>query len=142
MKTFDLSPMFRSGLGLDDSGALLDQSFIFDNDTTAYPPYDIEAFSDGKYWIRLAVAGFDPDDLKINVENDVLTIKGEHVDPENGGHMVYQSITRKTFVRNFELTDHIDILGARLKHGLLTIELQKNRPDVTKPHTVEIQSED
>ncbi len=141
MKSFDLSPLFRSSMGFDDTGSMLDHSFQLDKDSGDYPAYDIEAFADGKYWIRLAVPGFEPKDLNVDVQQDMLVIKGDHIDEEHGGHMVFQSVTRRSFERRFQLTDHIDVLGAKLSHGLLTIELQKNRPDVTKAHKVDIQVE-
>src|ERR1051326_2214735 len=76
MRSFDLTPLFRSTLGFDRVAAMLDSVSQFDNGVS-YPPYNIERVDENHYRISLAVAGFAEKDLNVEVKEGVLTVQGQ-----------------------------------------------------------------
>lgn len=95
-----------------------------------YPPYNIEKIDDDgivKLRITLAVAGFSDDDLDVSIENNQLTIKGRQLaDPER--EFLHRGIAARQFQKNFILAAGIEIEGAELKNGLLSIDLMRPEP--------------
>ena len=75
MRTIDFSPLYRSVVGFDHLAALLDAAAA--GETTGYPPYNIETVGENAYRIEMAVAGFKPDELNIEVKENVLTVQGK-----------------------------------------------------------------
>ncbi len=137
MKTIDLTPLYRNSVGFDRFASLLDNAFRAESASGGYPPYNIESLEENNYAITLAVAGFTQDELDINVERGVLTIRGERAKAE-GKHYLYQGIANRTFERKFNLADYIEITGADLENGLLTIKLLKRIPEAMKPRSIAI----
>ncbi|MGB1311169.1 MAG: Hsp20 family protein, partial [Leucothrix sp.] len=80
MNTIDLTPLYRNSVGFDRMAALLDNALRTDSSSQGYPPYNIEVLEENRYSISLAVAGFAEDDLDINVEKGVLTVRGKKAD--------------------------------------------------------------
>ena len=78
MRTYDLSPLYRSTVGFDRFANMLDQVLTGDAAQPSYPPYNIEKVSDDSYRITLAVAGFGRDDIDIEAREGVLVVKGAH----------------------------------------------------------------
>ena len=128
MKTVDLTPLYRSSIGFDRLASLLDASLQGDQQVANYPPYNIEVLDENHYGISLAVAGFERDDLAIEVENSVLTIKGQKADEEKQRNYLYRGIANRNFERAFNLEEHVKVVDARLNNGLLTIDLIKEIP--------------
>ncbi|OEE67297.1 heat-shock protein [Enterovibrio norvegicus FF-33] len=137
MKTIDLTPLYRNSVGFDRFASLLDTAFRAESAAGGYPPYNIESLEDNYYSITLAVAGFTQEELNINVERGVLSIRGEKGKVE-GKNFLYQGIANRTFERKFNLADYIEVTGADLENGLLTINLLKIVPEAMKPRTVVI----
>lgn len=139
MNRINLSPLYRSTIGFDRLASLLDVSTRSDKTVSSYPAYDIEVVDENRYEITLAVAGFERSDLDIEVEKGVLTVKGSR--PQEGAdkQFLYRGIGNQTFERRFNLADHIEVADARLRNGLLTIELVKEVPEAMKPKSIPIQ---
>ena len=78
MNSLDLTPFYRSSIGFDRLGSLINSALSSDN-TVSYPPYNIEVLDENRYAITLAVAGFEEAELDIKLEQGVLTIRGEKV---------------------------------------------------------------
>ncbi|MDH3389641.1 MAG: Hsp20 family protein [Gammaproteobacteria bacterium] len=138
MTTIDLSPLYRSSIGFDRMGSLLDSALRSQKDATGFPPYDIETTGDDRYAITLAVAGFEESDLDIQVEKGVLRVRGKKADDSEEKSYLYRGIANRSFERKFNLADFIEVSGAELKNGLLTISLVKEIPEAMKPRTIEI----
>jgi len=138
MTTIDLSPLYRSTIGFDRLASLLDSAFRGEQNQSGYPPYDIEALDEHRYAISLAVAGFTQDELDIQVEGNTLTIRGRKAEDSGHRNYLYQGIASRAFERKFNLADHVEITGARLVNGLLTIELKHELPEAMKPRKIEI----
>lgn len=135
--TIDLTPLYRSTVGFDHLASLLNHAATRDNSSGGYPPYNIEAFEENKYSITLALAGFSEEELDIQVENGVLLVKGSKQVKDESNYL-YQGIANRSFERKFNLADHMEVTGANLNNGLLTINLVKEIPEAMKPKTIAI----
>ena len=103
----------------------------------AYPPYNINRHSDGKFDIEIAVAGFTEEDLDVEYKDSTLTVEGKKEDKE-GGDYLYKGIANRSFRRHFHLEDYTEPTGASIKDGLLTIHLEKIIPEELKPKKIKI----
>lgn len=141
MRHFDLSPLYRSTIGFDRLASLLDAASGLDGDGSGYPPYNIERLTENNYRITMAVAGFTDADLKIEVKESSLTVKGEK-QPEGtkSSEFLHRGIAQRAFERRFQLADYVEVAGAEIKDGLLHIDLVRNLPERMKPRTVAIRS--
>ena len=139
MRTFDLSPLYRSAIGFDRLFQMLDQSTGFDSEST-YPPYNIERTGENAYRITLAVAGFSPEELKIEVKEQTLSVSGEKASEANGKTYLHRGIAARAFERRYQLADHVDVTGANFENGLLHVDLVRNIPESKKPRTIAIGS--
>lgn len=142
MTTIDLTPLYRSSIGFDRLGSLLDTALRTEKSGTGYPPYDIEVQGENKYAITLAVAGFEESELDIQVEKGVLSVRGKKADNDVERTYLYQGIANRSFERKFNLADFIEVTGANLNNGLLTISLVKEIPEAMKPKTIAIGKSD
>ncbi len=139
MSTLDLTPLYRSSIGFDRFGSLLNSALRSEQQATGYPPYNIEAQGEDRYSITLAVAGFDDSELDIQTEKGVLTIRGKKQDEKDDVHKyLYRGIANRSFERKFNLADFVEVTGAKLDKGLLTINLVKVIPDAMKPKSIVI----
>lgn len=128
MSNFSLSPLFRRSIGFDRLSDLFD--FALQSDTPNYPHYDIEKTGDNNYRISVATAGFNQDQLEINLENKVLTITGKVVE-ENDPNVeyLYKGIASRSFKLSLRLDEHVEVQQADYDNGLLTLDLQRRVPD-------------
>ena len=138
MNRIDLTPLYRSSVGYDRFGSLLDAAFQTEKTSAGYPPYNIEAFEENNYAITLAVAGFKQDELDIQVENGVLTIRGKKEATDSSSNFLHQGIATRSFERKFNLADHIEVVNADLQDGLLRVALVKEVPEAMKPKSIAI----
>lgn len=140
MRTYDLSPLFRSTVGFDRVFNLLeDASKLASLDN--WPPYDIARTGEDQYRISMAVAGFAPEELEVTTEPNLLIVSGRKQAEEQETHFLHRGIAQRLFERRFELADHVKVTGANLVNGLLTIELVREIPEALKPRRIEIQSQ-
>ncbi|QGX39623.1 Hsp20 family protein [Permianibacter aggregans] len=140
MNTIDLTPLYRSYIGFDRLANLIDNAMRGDNTSAGYPPYDIESLDENQYAITLAVAGFDMSELDITVEKGVLTVRGRKSNDKAERRMLYQGIANRAFERKFNLADFVEVIGANLHNGLLTIKLVREIPEAMKPKTIQIET--
>jgi molecular chaperone IbpA len=140
MRTYDLTPFYRSTVGFDRLLSLLDQAT---ETSPGYPPYNIERTGDNAYRISVAVSGFAQNELSIVAKENTLTIKGEKVANENGkdkSEVLYRGIAARAFERVFQLADFVVVKNASLEHGLLHVDLVREIPEAKKPRNVPISS--
>lgn len=140
--TFDFSPLFRSSVGFDRMlDALETASRITSIDTS--PPYDIVKSGDDDYRITMAVAGFTEDELTITQEQNMLTVAGQKSDgDETSAQYLHRGIAGRAFQHRFELADHVEVVGAGLANGLLTIQLKRELPEEMKPRRIAIATQE
>lgn len=123
-------------LGFDQFERTLDR--VQKNAADGYPPYNVEQVGEARLRITLAVAGFKPEDLSVQVEDNQLVIRGKQAD-EPGRIYLHRGIAARQFQRSFVLADGIEVTGADMDNGLLHVELSRPIPE-TRTRTVEIRS--
>jgi len=140
MRHFDLTPLYRSTIGFDRVGSLLDTLSSFEGETPSYPPYNIERVDENAYRISMAVAGFGEGDLDIEVKENTLSIRGEKSTEQahESGTFLHRGIASRSFERRFQLADYVVVKGASLENGLLHVDLVRELPEAMKPRTIEI----
>jgi HSP20 family molecular chaperone IbpA len=104
-----------------------------------YPPYNIEASGEERLRITLAVAGFEPDELSVTIEDNQLVIRGRQAEATDRTYL-HKGIATRQFQRAFVLAEGIEVAGAELRNGLLSIELARPRAD-SEVRTIAIKSE-
>jgi molecular chaperone IbpA len=135
MATLDFTPLFRSSVGFDRVPMLL--SHAMQRDEGGYPPYNIEKCGEDQYRIVMAVAGFGPSDVEVVAERNRLTIRGQ-LKEKNGKTYLHRGIASRSFERQFDLADFIEVAGATMGEGLLIIDLKRELPEELKPRKIEI----
>tara|TARA_B100000678_G_scaffold80108_1_gene66466 strand:+ start:16890 stop:17369 length:480 start_codon:yes stop_codon:yes gene_type:complete len=139
MQTIDLSPIYRSMVGFDRVASMMDAASRLDN-SQGYPPYNIEKTGDNEFRIELAVAGFSEDTLDIETKEGLLTISGKTGTGEDGEkrEFLHRGIAERSFIRRFQLADHVIVKGATLENGLLRVDLERQLPEAMKPRKIAI----
>jgi molecular chaperone IbpA len=138
MRHFDLTPLYRSTIGFDRLGSLLNTLGSLDGEALSYPPYNIERVGENEYRISMAVAGFGEGDLSIEVKENSLSIRGEKTTGQEDTTFLHRGIASRSFERRFQLADHVVVKGAALENGLLHVDLVRELPEAMKPRTIPI----
>lgn len=142
MARFDLSPLYRQSVGFDRFVNLVDSMTNVDGDGGGYPPYNIERVADNEYRISMAVAGFSQTDLDIEVKENTLSIKGMKPEEKADTQYLHRGLATRAFERRFQLADHVQVNGADLKDGMLSVDLVRELPEAMKPRSIAIGSGD
>ena len=140
LRSFDIPTMHKFGIGFDN---------IFDDlmrltsqqSTSNYPPYYIVQNNEDEYTISLAVAGFDSDSLSVTMEKKSLVIEGKQPVNESDSvekNYLHKGISERSFRREFQLADHVEIVNAHLELGILNVHLKREIPEEAKPKTIAI----
>ena len=123
----DLEKVLGFSVGFDSMFDRWESVFDFNTaNNTNYPPYNIRREGDEKYFIELAIAGLNEDDLEVSLQSQVLNIRSKkESDQEPEDNYVHRGIAKRQFEREFTLSDDIVVKGCDLTNGMLTIELEK-----------------
>jgi molecular chaperone IbpA len=142
LRTFDLPAIHKFGIGFDN---LFDDLMRVNaqQSNNNYPPYDIVQINDDEYMISLAVAGFGFDNLTVTKDKNFLIIEGKHsretVDNEDStAKYLHKGISERSFRREFQLADHVEISNAHLELGILSIHLKREVPEDARPKIIAI----
>jgi molecular chaperone IbpA len=142
MTQFDLTPFHRSTVGFDSLFDELENRFFTNTvqNGSSYPPYNIVKVDESKYAIELALAGFDREDVDIEIDQGDLVISGNTEDKNDIDARTYmhRGIAGRAFKRVFKLADHVEVRGAEMKNGILTVSLEKEIPEALKPRKIEV----
>ncbi len=133
MTTFDLTPLYRSTVGYEPLFEMLRTSIRPD-----WPPYDIEKTGEDEYCIKMAVAGFGPDEIELTQHGAALLVSGHKKSDDSQRQMLHHGLAFRDFRQNFNLADHVKVVGATLENGLLAIKLVREVPEALKPRKIEI----
>jgi len=135
----DFSPLYRSFIGFDHLANLIDKASQSEKQSS-YPPYNIELISEDQYRITMAIAGFAEDELDIESKQNTLVITGTKANSTEAHprKFLHQGIAERNFERKFQIGDHVKIIGAFIKDGLLNIDLEREIPEELKPRKIAI----
>ena len=138
MRNADFSPLYRSMVGFDRLAALLDAAAKSEA-AGNWPPYNIETTGENAYRVEIAVAGFKPEELNVEVKEQTLTVTGRKAanDGENKRYL-HRGLAERNFERRFQLADYVVVTDANLSDGLLSIDLRRELPEAMKPRRIEI----
>jgi len=106
------------------------------HNSTNYPPYNLVEVSEDTYMIELALAGFKKEDISIEQEKNVLTIKGSSEEDEN--KYIHKGIGARAFTRTFSLSEYMNVIGVVMENGVLRVLIVKLIPEEAKPKRFEI----
>ena len=127
----DMFDQFESMLG---NGGLTMQS--------NYPPYNIRKTGKDNYAIEVALAGFNKNDVEVEFEDNLLTVRTKQVnkadEKSDNGKIIHKGISQRQFARSFTIAEDVKINGAELKDGLLTIACERIVPEYKKKKLIEI----
>ena len=134
-----LAPLFRQSVGFDRFNDLFESALRSNDAGSSYPPYNVEKHGEDSYRIVVAAAGFQEDDLELQVERGVLTVVGSKRDRSaEAVSYLHQGIAQRAFKLSFRLADHIEIKAADLSNGLLSIDLLRVIPEEAKAKRIPI----
>ena len=139
MRTLDLTPLYRSLVGFDRLADQLDAA-ARNEAASGYPPYNIERTGENDYRIEIAVAGFKPEELNVEVKENLLTVTGRKAANDEARQYLHRGLAERNFERKFQLTDYLVVGDADLSNGLLSIALKRELPEALKPRSIEIKS--
>ena len=131
------SPFF---IGLDKA---LENLESIASQQSAYPPYNIVETDEGNFIIEFAVAGFEADEISVELDKRILAVEGKRaIDEDNEVPYQYhhRGISQKNFQRKFTLGEYVEVESVKLKQGILEIALVKNIPEEERPKQFEVKS--
>ncbi len=135
--TYDFAPLFSSSIGFEHFFNLLENAASVQQ-INNWPPYNIEKTGEESYRITMAVAGFNPDEIDVTAQPNLLVVSGQKHAQDNGTEVLYRGIAGRSFERRFELADYVEVAGAALQNGLLTVDLVRQVPEAMKPKKIAI----
>jgi len=147
--TTDFSPLYRSFIGVDHLAGLIDKASRNEKQSS-YPPYNVELLAEDQYRITMAIAGFGESDVDIEAKDNHLIIIGTKANTGNETEtnststaktprkFLHQGIAERNFERKFQLGEHVKVIGAFMKDGLLHIDLKREIPEALKPRKIAI----
>ena len=135
---FDTSALNRALVGFDRIFDDFESRFA-NQINSNYPPYNIEKVAENTYDIVIAVSGFDKEEVTVEIDQDQLIIRGEKL--KNQGPQVeylHRGLAFRDFERRFTLAEHMEVVKAETKNGLLKIQLERKVPEALLPRKIEV----
>ena len=137
LRSFDIPQITKFGIGFDNMFDDL-MRVTAQQSSTNYPPYNLVQISDDEYMISIAVAGFGHDNLSVTKDKNFLIVEGTHAaetveNTDSTAVFLHKGISERSFRREFQLADHVEITNANLELGILSIHLKREVPEEMKP---------
>lgn len=110
----------------------------YQNSTTNYPPYNVLKHDDNTFEVEIAVAGFDKEEISIEVDQDQLIIKGRRAKDEDTDKYLHRGLAARDFERVFTLAEYMEVGDAELTNGILSVKLTRIVPEALKPRLITI----
>ena len=135
LRSLDIPSIHKFGIGFDN---MFDELMRMNSQQSLnYPPYNIVKNTEDSFDIEVAVSGFSEGEIEVNLDNRVLTIKGQKKE-DLVAEYLHKGISTRDFVREFTLAEHVEVLHASQKDGILTIQLERIVPEEKKPKAIAI----
>lgn len=135
---FDTNALNRALIGFDTLFDDFEARFA-NQISQNYPPYNIEKIAENLYDIVVAVAGFGKEEITVEIEGDQLTIRGEKsVSADPQPEYLHRGLAFRDFERRFTLADHMEVVKAEIKNGLLVVRLERIVPEALKARKIDI----
>jgi molecular chaperone IbpA len=108
------------------------------NGNNNYPPYNVLKYDENNYEIEIAVAGFDKEDISVEVDQDQLIIKGHRAKEDNADLYIHRGLAARDFERAFTLPQYMEVGDVELTNGILHVKLTLIIPEALKPRRIEV----
>jgi molecular chaperone IbpA len=132
-------------VGYDDIFSNFERMFDHQMDTISvpnYPPYNIIKTGKYTYDIQVALAGYGKKDIDVSFENSILTVKSvkdkDTKEVEENDGILHKGIAKRNFTKSFTIAEDVEIKGAQLKDGLLSVSMERIIPEHKKARTIQI----
>ena len=129
----NLNKFLTKSIGFED---IFNRFFELEDFNGGHPFYNITRIKDNKYVLEMALAGYKKSEVKVEVTDGVLSIKGDT--SKETRDYVHKGIARREFAKQLQLSDYVECKGAKLEDGMLKVELEYDPPEHKKTKTVEI----
>ena len=133
-----VNQIHRQTIGFDRMFEDLNRTFANSRTDGNYPPHNVVKLDDTHYVIEVAVAGFAQDEVNVELKENILTVTGEQAKQNEKIEYLHKGISTRNFVRTFPLAEHIEVRGATIRNGILSIALEHIVPEDMKPKTIAI----
>lgn len=134
---FDTNALNRALIGFDQLFDNVERRFA-NQVQNNYPPYNVIKHDDNHFEIEVAVAGFDKEDITVEVDQDQLIIKGKKTPVETEVQYMHRGLAARDFERTWTLADHMQVGDAELTNGILSVKLTRIIPEALKPRLIAI----
>ncbi len=115
---------------------------FFRTPVSNFPPYNIVKTGKNTYNIELALAGFGKEDIEVQYEDNMLTVKSKQKDEKSKAKdedgVIHRGISKRWFTKTFTIADDVEVKDAELKDGLLTVAMERIIPEGKAPRTIEV----
>ncbi len=141
LRTIDAAALAHLNRALVGFDRVFNDRFFQGNQNGNYPPHNIVKYSEDTYGIEVAVAGFTKEEIKVEIDQDQLTIRGVKDRPNvDTGQIEYlhRGIATRDFEQTFTLAEYMEVVGAKVDNGMLHIDIKRVVPEALKPRTIEI----
>jgi molecular chaperone IbpA len=139
LHTFDIPALHRHAVGFDRVFDELNRAFANSKSDGNYPPYNVVQLNDTQYVIEVAVAGFAETELDVELKDNTLMVKGEKTKEEGSEiNYLHKGISNRNFTRNITLAENVEVRGATVKNGILSVALELVIPEEQKPKKIAI----
>ena len=133
-----LDSLSRALIGFDTMFDNMERRFA-NSVSNNYPPHNILRLGDNEYAIQLAVTGFRKSEISVTIEDNVLVVKGENSSTDYAADQyLHRGLATRDFAKEFPLAEHIEVIGAEIENGMLTVKLVRNIPESAKPKVIDI----
>lgn len=133
-----LDTINRALIGFDSVFDALERRYT-NSAHTNYPPYNVIRLDDNHYNIEMAVTGFEKKEITVQVEANILTIAASSAEPTDPELVfLHRGLARRDFERTFTLAEHMKVINAEIKNGVLTIIIEREIPESAKPKVIDI----
>lgn len=141
--SLDLQPFFRTTVGADRLfDRIMTQIENASSSQTNYPPYNVIQSSENNYRVEVAVAGFEPGEVNVEVRDGDLIVTGERLQEVESSdehyRVIHQGISARKFFKSWQLGEYVEVVNAQIKNGILTVNLERKVPEAAKPKTIAI----
>ena len=139
LSTLDLPTLNRHAIGFDRIFNELNRAFDAGTRSDNYPPYNVIKTGEVTYSVELAVAGFQDTELDVELTENILTVIGKRVRAEEDtAEYIHRGIGQRDFVRTFTLADNMEVRGALVRNGILSVHLEQIIPEEQKAKKIAI----
>ena len=129
----NLNKFLTKSIGFED---IFNRFFELEDFNGGHPFYNITRGKDDKYILEMALAGYKKSEVKVDVTDGVLSIKGST--SKEADEYVHRGISKRSFAKQLQLSEYVECRGAKLEDGMLKVELNYNPPEDKKTKTIEV----